>query len=192
MPVGFTIKLDDRALTLALANVKNGVPRAVTRAINRTLTTVRAAAAREVAEDIGVPVRQVTERMDITKATFNRLAGRIRISGTRIPLVELRPAGPEPSRGKGRGVSYSLGGQRRRIHQAFLATMRSGHRGVFRREPGAGRLPIIELRGPSIPRVAGKKAIRDAMHTLGLATLEKNLQHEVAFLRRGVAAGGDS
>lgn len=191
MPVGFTIKIDARGLELALANVKNGMPRAVTRAINRTLTTVRAQAARDVAADIGVPIRQVADRMVITKARFEVPAGRIRISGRRLRLIDLRASGPEPSRGKGRGVSYSLGGARRRIERAFIATMRSGHRMVAKRKPGAPRLPIVELYGPSIPRVAGKKAIRDAMHALGLKTLERNLQHEVRFLRAGVMGTGD-
>ena len=185
MPIGFSVRVDLRGLQLALANVKNGVPRAATRAINRTLVTVRAEAAREIAADIGVPVRQVTPSLPITKATFTTLTGAIVIDDKRrIPLGELNPQGPEPSRGKGQGVSYSLGGSRRRIPTAFLATMKSGHRGVFKRK-GTKRLPIQELFGPSIQRVAAKRTILDAVKRLGAATLAKNLQHEVSFLLTG-------
>ena len=98
MPIGFSVRVDLRGLQLALATVKNGVPRAATRAINRTLVTVRAEAAREIAADIGVPVRQVTPSLPITKATFTTLTGAIVIDDKRrIPLGELNPQGPESS-----------------------------------------------------------------------------------------------
>ena len=193
MPIAFTLTLDTKGAQLAIAAVRNGVPRAATRAINRTLTTVRADAARTVARDIGgVPVGQVRKAMEIVKARFRALHGRVLITGRRIPLIALRASGPEPSRGMGRGVSYSLGG-RHRIRSAFITTLKSGHRGVFkrvlpsaRRSPGAWgpNLPIIELHGPSIPRVAGKRTILDALKRLGQVTLVKNFDREVQFLMR--------
>jgi len=202
MAVGFAIRADLRHVELALADLKHGVPRATTRAINRTLTTVRAAAGREVAADLGVPVRQVTAAMVITKARFTTLRGVISVTGRRIPLINLKATGPEPSRGKGQGVSYSLGGQRRRIGSAFIATLRSGHRGVFRRIGTSARrsrgawspnLPIVELKGPSIPRVTAKRSILNALKTLGQTTLVRNLQSEIRFLLGGrrVPAGDE-
>ena len=49
------------------------------------------------------------------------------------------------------GVSYRLSrtAGRKRIEHGFIATMSSGHRGVFARG-GPSRLPIQEKRGPSI------------------------------------------
>jgi minor tail protein Z (GPZ) len=194
MPVGFSIHLDTRQVEAALANVQNGVPRAATRAINRTLTTVRTRAAREIAADIGIPVRPVTETIVLEPATFQRLRGFLTFTGRRIPLIDLKAKGPEPSRGRGRGVSYVLGGSRR-ITSAFIATMRgSGHRGVFRRVgPSVRRsnrswsknLPIKELKGPSIPHVAAKPAILGPLKTLGLSTLARNVQGEIRFLLTG-------
>ena len=203
MPIGFTITADLKSVELALVRVKNGVPRAATRAINRTLTTVSTAAAREIAADIGgVPVTEVKKALALTKARFTSLRGLITITGRRIPLIALRPSGPEPSRGRGQGVSYSLGGSRRRIREAFITTLRSGHRGVFKRLLPSERksrgawsknLPIRELLGPSIPRVAGKATIRSLLRTLGMATYARNLQHEVQFLvrTRDLPAGDD-
>lgn len=184
MATGFAIRADLRSVELALATVKNGVPSAATRAINRTLTTVRAEAARDVAADIGVPVRQVAAAMVITKARFTDLRGVITITGRRIRLIDLNATGPEPSRGAGSGVSYALGGGRRRIGSAFIATMRSGHRGVFKRK-GRTRLPIQELFGPSIPRVAAKTSILSALKTLGQQTLTRNLGSEIRYLLSG-------
>jgi len=52
------------------------------------------------------------------------------------------------------GVSYRLSrtAGRKRIEHGFIATMPSGHRGVFARG-GPSRLPIREARGPSIWKV---------------------------------------
>jgi hypothetical protein len=191
MAVGLTVRVDTRQVEIALAGVRNGLPRVLTRAINRSATTVRTRASRAVAEDIGVPVRTVNESMVLQRATPQRLRAVITITGRRIPLIDLRARGPEPSRGRGRGVSYALGGTRRRIQSAFIATMRSGHRGVFKRIGTSARksprgwssnLPIVELKGPSIPRVAAKRAILEAIKAVGEMALLKNIQHEVRFL----------
>jgi Prophage minor tail protein Z (GPZ) len=199
---GFTIRADLRHVELALAGIRNGVPRVAARAINRTLTTVRAEAARTIATDIGIPVTAVRKSLALTKANFATLRGVITITGRRIPLIELKASGPEPSRGRGRGVSYAIGGERRRVGSAFIAEMQSGHRGVFKRVGQSARrsagawsknLPIVELRGPSIPHVAGQRRILEALKTLGARTLGKNLQSEIRFLlsRRQVPAGDE-
>jgi hypothetical protein len=140
--------------------------------------------------------------MVIRKATFSTLRGAIEITGRRIPLIELKATGSEPSRGRGQGVSYSLGGQRRRRGTAFITTLKSGHRGVFKRlGPSVSKstgawsknLPIVELRGPSIPRVAAKRSILNALKTVGQVTLARNLNAEIRFVLSGraVHAGGD-
>lgn len=206
MAIGFAIRADLHHVELALASVKNGVPRAANRAINRTLTTVRADAARRVAADIGgLPINEVRKALVVTKSRFSTLRGVITITGRRIPLIKLRPSPSEPpSRGKGQGVSYvGAGGGRVRIPDAFIVRLRSGHVGVFKRRPPSVRksagawsknLPLTkELEGPSIPRVAAKRSILTALKTLGQTTLARNLQSEIRFLlgTRRVPAGDD-
>jgi hypothetical protein len=76
-------------------------------------------------------------------------------------------------------VSYRIGARgRQRLDTAFIARMRSGHTGVFRRT-GDTRLPIVELFGPSITRVFSKH--RPAGLAAGQASLRKNLQHELGW-----------
>jgi hypothetical protein len=65
----------------------------------------------------------------------------IDVSGEPVPLVAY------PHRQTKKGVSVEVNrGKRTLLKGAFVATMRSGHKGVFRRE-GKARLPIEELRG---------------------------------------------
>jgi len=133
--------------------------------------------ARVVSKDMGLKVSDVRDRITIRDATLSRLAVTLYASAKRLPLILFRASGPEPSRGKGRGVSANLGG-RKRYPQAFIATMNSGHRGVFQRR-GLSRLPIAELHGPSIAHVFTKH------EQVGIdrarEQLAKNLGHELAF-----------
>jgi hypothetical protein len=121
---------------------------------------------KEVARDTGLSSKYIKRDLRLDKATRTKPVVAIEIVGRRIPLIAFSARGPEPSRGKGRGVSYRLPTGRGRIANAFIATVGiGGHRGVFKRM-GPSRhksvgawsknLPIVELRGPSLPHVFEK------------------------------------
>jgi len=152
--------------------------RAISRGLNKAATTERAAFARDVAKDMGIGVSGVKDALEIGKANQANLVARLKSQGFRIPLIDMKARGPEPSRGRGRGVSAIVRGTRTRFPRAFIATMRSGHRGVFERT-GVGRLPILEKFGPSIAYVFSKAVPRRANETA--ATVLKNVQHEIEF-----------
>jgi hypothetical protein len=172
-------------LQLEAANTAKGFDRlraagrvAVPRALNRAIGSAKVAMARLIADDMRLKVGDVTEKIRVEEARPDKLVARLYASPKRIPLIDFAAKGPEPSRGKGRGVTANLGGGRNRYPNAFIATMRSGHRGVFARKAKA-RLPIRELFGPSIAFVFQKH------HDVGLARgreqLEKNLRSEFRF-----------
>lgn len=156
-----TITFDDRDLKAATENLRKKFPQAVRRAVTRAATAGQVAMARAMVDDTGLPVGAIKKAMNVT-VDGDGLSATIEAKGKRIPLIDFKARGPEPSRGKGRGVSYSNpGGGRGRNEHAFIATMPSGHRGVFQRAGNAmatrrrdGRgwsgLPIKELFGPSI------------------------------------------
>jgi hypothetical protein len=131
----------------------------------------------------------------MTPATYDRPVARMATSLKRIPLIKFGARGPEPSRGKGRGVSYKLGGQgKQRVPNAFIATMPSGHRGVFVRAMGAhgplqgslarlaksgGRLPIRELAGPSLGHVFAR--YRPEAQGIAAEFFDRNFARELKF-----------
>lgn len=158
-------------------------PGAIVRALNRAGGSTRAFMAAAVARDTGLKVSATRMQLALVRATAQRPAVRVEVGGRRIPLIAFQARGPVPSRGRGRGVSAKLVGGRGRYPHAFIATMRSGHRGVFQRR-GRARLPIHELHGPSLPHVFAKHAAAGLSH--GRESLLKNLQHEIRFaLSRG-------
>lgn len=177
----FVFTVDAHEVTDALSGIKNGQARAINRAINKTLITARAEAARAVAADTGLRVSVVKDAMKIANSNFSTLTGGVLVTGKRIPLIEFHGTGPEPSRGRGR-VTYRMGaGGSTTVKSAFIATMRSGHRGIFKRT-AKRRLPITELFGPSLPKVAANAAVVAAVKSVTEDALQKNLDHEVAFL----------
>lgn len=149
-------------------------PLAVSRAINRTVNNVKTVMTRAVSKSLRVKQGYVRERIKTRLSTRRALTAAITASAQPIPLIAQGAKGPEPSRGQGRGVTANTA--QRRYPHAFIATMRSGHRGVFERE-GKARLKIKELTSASVAAVfihherAGQARADEQ--------LPKNLAHEV-------------
>jgi len=165
------------------------------RALNRAIVSGRTAMTRAIVADTGLQSRYVSREIKVDRAQKSRPVAAIEIAGRRIPLIAFGARGPEPSRGRGRGVSYRLPMGRGRVPDAFIATVGAGHRGVFRRKPGARRrgprplrsqLPIFELRGPSLPHVFEKKF--PVFRAAAEESLLKNLASEISFERSKSAA----
>lgn len=100
------------------------------RSLKRGTDAARTETNRLVAKDMGLKVGDVRKRTRTIPPTGASLAGEVRASLTRVPLIEF--------------------GKKKRPAQAFIATMpRSGHTGIYRRK-SRRRLPIVELRGASV------------------------------------------
>jgi len=184
-------------LSADLAKAPETTTKAMVRALNRAIATVRTFMAREVARDIGLKYGDVLAAIRLTQATWSQPVASIGASLKKIPLIKFGARGPEPSRGRGRGVSYKIGtGGRSRLEHGFIATVGSGqHRGVFvrdgaseRKSPGAWskNLPIQEKFGPSLGYVFAKyrKQGLEKAHE----AFAKNFEHEKIFY--GGATGG--
>ena len=168
----------------ALSKLKKLERTALRRSFTRAAKTGVTVMSRLIAKDTGLKVGDVKKEI---KTAINTENAQISVTGARIPLIKFRAKGPEPSRGQGRGVSYRLPGSKGRVKKAFIATMPSGHRGVFVRKEGADRHPIVELRGPSLPKVFDKHA--EAGRTAAVESLVKNLKHEMEFAIKRAGGG---
>lgn len=163
------------------------VDRAKVRAANRAIGSARTVMVRAIAGDTGLPSRKVREALAFREATHARPSAELSARLKRIPLIDFNARGPEPSRGKGRGVRWRLTGSRGHDPKAFIARMRSGHRGVFKRK-GTARLGIAELHGPSLGHVFQKH--RPAAIARAQEMFAKNMKHELEF--EGVTDAGSS
>ncbi len=184
---GLTL-LDD--LRAELDGMSRQAPAILARTLNRAGVAGKTAMVKAVRADTGLTEKAINREIAVDKANRSRLQVSFTIQGQRIPLIAFQARGPEPSRGRGKGVSYRLPTGRGRIANAFIATMPTGHRGVFKRIPGNRRgpkpnrsqLPIRELFGPSIPHVFLK--FEDVFQRAAQESFESNLRHEIDFANR--------
>ena len=167
----------------AVAKIRAKAPIAIVRALNRAIDSTKTIMLREVSGDIKVKIGDLRDKITVQRARPDLHRARLYASPKRIPLIDFGATGPEPSRGRGRGVTARLTSSRARYPNAFIATMKSGHRGVYRRGSKAGpsksRLPIRELFGPSIAHVFARH--EDVGLARGIEQLRKNLQSEFRF-----------
>ncbi len=165
----------------AIQSLRAKAPQALVRAINRGMGPARTQLVRDTAQDMKLKVGTVRDRTTQVNATFSSPKASIKVSAKPVPAIEFGARGPEPSRGKGRGVTTKL--PSRRFPHAFITTVGKGrHRGVFERV-GKKRLPIREIKGPSVWFVMGKHVAAAAQRAFEQTA--KTLQHEISRLLPG-------
>lgn len=178
----FALRYRDEQIQAAITALGDRAPKAISRALNRAATSTRAMHARQIAADMRLKVGSVREQLKIRNARPDDLVARISASGKRLPLTDF---GARQTR---KGVTANTGKGRTLIPAAFIATMGSGHVGVFKREkPGERRspgawslnLPIQQKFGPSLPHVFSKLTPAAIAH--GEEALKKNLAHELSW-----------
>lgn len=158
----------------------------------------------------GVKMQRATNTGNIST-----IAARVTVTGKRIPIYrfdaktvglaarETKDGGVKvryqvksakfatayAQRNSGLGVQYQIrrAGGRKYVRSAFIAKMKSGHVGVFKRMHSK-RLPIQELFGPSIPNVAERDVkLRNALKVDISAKLNERLRHELGRVFKGSA-----
>lgn len=165
-----------KQLERELRGIPRALPKVMSRGLNRTAQQARTDLSRSISKRIGFRVKDVRQRLTLTKATYSNWRSQVRVSGKRFGLIKFG------ARQTKAGVTYKRGRERVLIRHAFIAVMPTGHRGVFRRK-GARRLPIAELRGPSLAQVfTGAQDEANRIYQESLARLEKNIHDQVNLI----------
>jgi Prophage minor tail protein Z (GPZ) len=167
--IKLSVKVDIDGALRKLQVTREAARKAIPRALNKTATTARAEAARAIKDaGYGMKIGAIKNAISILRASDGELIVYIRATGRPLPLIAF---GARQVLG---GVSVQVKHGRKVIKNAFIATMKSGHKGVFQRVDGSRhisrrvrrggpQLPIKELYGPSIPSQFTSQAIRDAI-----------------------------
>lgn len=186
-------------------------------AISRTLTTGRALIARRVADTVNLKIADIKAQVAVTKPSFNRLVGALSMKRKPVPLVkymsagqivrvkklaEKRRKGGEKARFMPSGIAVRVrkNGAVEKFPTSFIANMKSGHVGIFRRRRAIGpatknggvprvrRLPIDERYGPTVvgvlanaPGNGAQTILDEVVNELG-AVLQKNVASQVSRL----------
>jgi hypothetical protein len=157
------------------------------RALNKVAAQAKVAASKEIrAAGYNMKAADIKQRITIKRAVSGDPVVVIKCSGRPIPLVQFSA---RPTRA---GVSVNVKNGRKLIKGAFIATMPTGHQGVYVRVGKQHKkingqwhgLPIKELFGPSVPAAFGNEVVQSALVRLVRDKFTSILEHEIKFAGR--------
>lgn len=139
------IKLDQRKyrrIQSLLKSVPRDLPKILSRALNRTIKPAKTEVSKGLRKEINIKAAEVKKGTKVNKASTARLITSIILSHKKIPIVKF---GAKQTK---KGVTFKVYKKkgRKTMEGAFLATMSSGHKGVFRRGIGQNRRQINQIR----------------------------------------------
>jgi hypothetical protein len=190
-------KTDLAEVERALTGIKNGYAKVVSRSLNRTITGVRTDAVREIQMVITPTAKTIRATFTMIKASPRKLTAAVKSSGNALPLIEYRARATK----KGVTVQVKKKSKRSLISRAFIATMKSGHKGVFFRDyifnlyparkarhgvayatmPRKYRLPIEELYGPGVPDILSNDSVMKPILKKANERLHKELGNQLNY-----------
>jgi len=202
MATGVNIRVDQsdlRETVRALDGIRNGAPRAIKSAVNRTLQGVKTSMARETQKVIALPQRRIKKDIHIAKrASMNDFSGRVTSKGQPVSLHSFK------AKQKKRGVSVRVlkSEGRKTIRGAFIAKGKHGNMMVFWREktaenagqigskkkkpwmeyaalPERYKYPVEALHGPRIQDITSRPEVIGAVEETGRQRLKKELASQV-------------
>lgn len=148
-------------------------------ACNRAANSTRAEAVRAVRERYpGFKAGAIRAAMQIVRASKLNPIAKVRVRGQRSPLIAF-------SARQNRAGTSVLITQRKTVKSAFIATMPSGHKGVFRRTKAnrfvLKRQRIAELKTLSIPQAIVHHQILDRLRPFSERRYQIELARAIKF-----------
>lgn len=170
-----SVKIDNK-LNAQLRTLKDGkVHAATTRAINQSMTSTVARAAKEISSVYNIKSSDIKKILRVIRATRTTMQGTVFGKSKPVSLYVY----------KGRqikaGISVAVQkGSRKIIPGAFIQTMRSGYTSSWKRV-GKQRLPLKEQLGPTIPFLLNSDEFRETIAQHANEALQKNIKHEIEY-----------
>ena len=182
-------KADVAAAKSMLNSVKNGFPRAFSRALNRTAQGVRTDMVNIAREEYNFKAAYARKRISIKRATYSNLNAATRSTGPGTHLTDMLGT-RKISTGLSVDIKKSTG--RQKIKHAFINTgQKSGKLIAYRRElVGGKRVPrydIEALYAPHPEQVYNTPENWARLKNQASERLDKNLDHEVDVILKDLA-----
>jgi hypothetical protein len=180
-----------------LKEIKNGVPRVMTAAINKTLKTTQTQAVKAIGQELNLTAKRIKKDFTQEPATWAKTKGALIAKGGPVGLIQY---GANRIKA-GVSVKVKKTGARSLVAGAFIGRRgtkehlyrRQYHTGVkkavvpgrkYAALPNEYRLPVERLTGPRIEDIYGKKAVYGAIVLLSAAKFAENMGKEAAAVLR--------
>lgn len=182
------IKNLDKAREM-LAGIKNGVERAASSAINRSITTIKKDLKKDVTSNYAISSSEIEKTLSVKRANFKSPIGFIHSKSSRLSLYKFfkvkKADGTLLVRVKKKEKRKAVVGSSKLYGRPFLATMKNGHRGIFQRKEKNRKATIKDLKTISIPQMLGTNTVQEYVNNKAPEILEKNLEKEIERILKG-------
>lgn len=191
----------DKALE-SLSGIKNGMGKALSRALNHTMKKAKTQIKRKTASNYFISQSEVDKTLKIRKATWTNLNstitskskilgldkfkvsvknGVVRAAVSKIEGYKNRPGGFVSN-----VKSFSGGSWRKENNKNIFTPNFSSKKGamIFKRV-GSSKYPIKRLHGASVPGMIGNKDVIDSIESFVYKESKKRLDHEVGRILGG-------
>lgn len=170
------VRLDFKSLD----DLAAAFPKGTASALNKVAASTKTAASEAIRQIYNIKKSDVDRGIGkLSKARADNLRASIHVRGPRLPLIYFAARQLKP----GVSVNVKRASGRKLIPHAFIADMKSGHRGVYERR-GKKRLPIREFFGPSIPQLFKGADVYKVMEAHATAKFNDTLIHEITHFMR--------
>ncbi len=165
----------------------NIVPNAISGAINKTLTSVRAEAARNIKKEVNMKVGQIKKSIIIVKSNKKRLVGHYIVipanEGKGLNLIEFVKSSRRNTTAfrKKQGVIARAWEKEKLYKNAFIGKAKSSGKLLVYKRDKSKASGVKALPAASIPSTYFKKEILNSINKFGKATFTKKLQQEINF-----------
>lgn len=121
---------------------KKGVVRATYRALNKTGAKANTVLKRDISASYNLAQKTFAKDMKVIKAGPRKLDFTIRGTGRQIPIIDVKGGKKQTAL----GVKINTGNGSKLLKGNFIATMPSGHTGIFRRKSTAHGKKSVNLK----------------------------------------------
>lgn len=184
--IAITNEQIERVSTL-LSVIPRGVEKALTGTIDRAKGTVRSETTKKISEVYYITRNDIRAETNIrmsTQKTGGSIVGIISFSGKKIPLYKFNTTPKVVTPGALVSSAVYRDNNPVPFKNAFIAEMRSGHLGVFKRK-GKSRIPISEFMGLSTAQMAANSVVLDDVESAATETINKRLEAEINRILNG-------
>ena len=177
-----------------LADIPNGVNKVVAKATNKAVERARVEAMLRIRDRYAISPSALSLRLKVNRASVRNPTAMIVWSSPEIAITKFKTKPIKPASQSGIPVALRqapeteiIKGQKKSWPHAFLAVMKSSHKGLFARKNKTS-LPIKQFFGPSVAAMIGQrgviKAITDATNAVIVEELEKQVTRMLSVRRR--------
>ena len=188
---------DIKSIRQRLGQFEDKTPNVLSRAINRTVATIKTEMKRDAAKRYSIAQKDVAATLEDRKANSKKLYGYVKSTGTVIPLSKFRVTpqrtvsydSGEPNPSHYSAAVLKGGALKALVHnpKAFIAVMPNDHGGVYERTGVKSRHNpqkelIAQRFGPSVPHMIKNKNVIDEIKNKAESTLQKRIDAEINYI----------